>query len=161
MITYTAINTKTGQFYIGSSKNYCGYMNRIGNHHAGSTYNEFRKHLQADPESFIWEHSEDESDDREFEASLLEIYVGNKWCYNRRKEDRFNTETGRDANHNRVDVSRTLETRKKMSDSAFRTSEIKSETMTRIVNTVKPCPNCGKPMNPGNLSQHLRRGKCV
>jgi len=160
MLTYTATNTKTGEFYIGSAKNYCHFMNRKGNHHVGHAYNKFREDLQANPLDFIWDYSEDDLDDRSFEAALLEIYVGNRFCYNLSKRPAGccgDPETvyrgGRKTPH-------TEETRAKMSASALKTSDIKSKTMTKMVTSKEPCPHCGKLMNPGNLKQHLRAMTC-
>lgn len=39
------------------------------------------------------------------------------------------------------------------------TEKQKSAARTAQLKT-KPCPNCGREMNPGNLSQHLRSRKC-
>lgn len=161
MLTYTATNTKTGEFYIGSAKDYCHFMNRKGNHHIGHAYSKFRQDLQANPHDFIWDYSEDDLDDRSFEGALLEIYVDSKFCYNRCKNpDGFDTETARRANLLIKDRSRSEETRAKMSASAFKTSGIKSKTMTKMVISKEPCPHCGKLMNPGNLKQHLRAMTC-
>jgi hypothetical protein len=131
-------------------------MARKGTHHTlapGRGHTQFQKDLQSDPLAFKWEWSEDEREDRNTEKSLLSLYEGSPYLYNvgegnweRRKEPRS---------------PHTEETKQKMSESAFKTSEVKSKTLTKIVTSTQPCPHCGKLMNPGNLSQHLRRGKCV
>ena len=167
MITYTATNTKTGKFYIGSTKDYCNYVNRQGNHHVGNPYNEFRQDLQANPLDFIWEYSEDSLEDRDFEASLLEIYVGSKWCYNSRKEDRFSSETASLANKARTNTARSEETRAKMSASASRLEanpphkkEAQREAMRRTSLNKQPCPQCGMMLGPGNLVKHIKGTRC-
>ena len=167
MITYTATNTKTGKFYIGSAKNYCHYMNRRGNHHIGKPYNDFRKELQKDPHSFNWEWSEDETDNRDLEASLLALYVGSPWCYNTSKSvfGVGDPDLCR-INGLRRGYTHSEETKAKISAKATENNnrpEVKQaqkEAATRI-NAVKvSCPHCGLTTNPGNLTQHLNRGKC-
>jgi hypothetical protein len=167
MITYTATNTKTGMFYIGSAKDYCNYMNRKGNHHVGNPYGRFRKELQKDPLAFKWDYSEDDGDKRDFEASLLEIYVGNEWCYNLRKEDRFTTKTGKSANASRKDTSRSKECREKMRESALKPSaqpphkkEAQRRAMRETSLNKSPCPNCGMMLGPGNMSKHRNGKRC-
>ena len=167
MITYTATNTRTGKFYIGSSKDYCHYINRQGNHHVGNPYNEFRKDLQANPLDFIWEYSEDSLDDRDFESSLLEIYVGSKWCYNSRKEDRLTSETASLANKARTNTARSEETRARMSASASRPEanpphkkEAQRKCGKALQATKSPCPDCGMMLAPGNMVKHIKGTRC-
>jgi hypothetical protein len=167
MITYTATNIKTGKFYIGSAKDYCNYMNRKGNHHVGKPYSDFRKDLQADPLAFKWEYSEDDNDNRDFEAALLQIYVGNKWCYNLRKEDRLTSETARAANKARTNTARSEDCRRKMSESALKPEAnpphkkaAQREAMRKTSLNKKPCPQCGMLMNVGNLTKHLKGTRC-
>ena len=167
MITYTATNTRTGKFYIGSTQDYCNYMNRKGNHHVGKPYNEFRLDLQANPLDFIWEYSEDDSEGRDFESSLLNIYVGSKWCYNLRKEDRLTSKTGSLANKARTHTARSEECRRKMSESAKRPEanpphkkEAQREAMRRTSLNKQPCPQCGMMLGPGNLTKHLKGTRC-
>jgi hypothetical protein len=168
MITYTATNTKTGKFYIGSAKDYCNYMNRKGNHHVGKPYNDFRKELQAYPHSFTWEYSEDESGTRDFEESLLHLYVGSKWCYNKSKNskgcagDSETTYRG-----GKTGMTHSEETRIKMSASASRPEanpphkkEAQREAMRRTSLNKKPCPQCGMMLGPGNLTKHLKGTRC-
>jgi len=136
-------------------------MNRVGNHHVGDAYNEFRKDLQSDPLSFTWDYSEDTSEKRDFEESLLSLYVGSKWCYNATKNPYgFDKEMAQKANAAIKDRSRSDTTRDKMRQSALRTSAKRSEVMSRVATTKEPCPHCGKLMNPGNLKQHLRAQTC-
>lgn len=167
MITYTATNTRTGKFYIGSTKDYCNYMNRKGNHHVGTPYSGFRQDLQANPLDFIWDYSEDDSEDRNFESSLLDIYVGSKWCYNLRKEDRFAPETGSLANKARVNTARSEECRRRMSESAKRPEaqpphkkEAQRKCGKALQATKQPCPQCGMMLAPGNMTKHLKGTRC-
>ena len=156
MITYTATNTKTGQFYIGSAKNYCRYMARMGAHHnmaPGRGYTQFQKDLQADPLSFKWEWSEDDRDDRSTEKSLIELYSGSPYLYN--------VGEGKWEGRNLPRKPRSEETKRKISESNKKHSKQKAKTMSKMVNSKQPCPHCGKLMNPGNLTQHLRAGTCI
>jgi hypothetical protein len=168
MITYTATNQKTGQFYIGSAKTYCHYMNRKGNHHVGKPYNEFRQHLQANPLNFVWDWSEDELDERDFEESLLNLYVGTKFCYNESTSTGgFNREMAQKANSMIKDRSRSLETRAKMSESARKPSanpphkkKAQAEACRKTALNKSPCPDCGMMLSPGNLAKHLKGTRC-
>ena len=169
MITYTATNTKTGKFYIGSAKDYCNYMNRRGNHHMrrGRSAGQFQKDLQADPLAFKWEWSEDGLTNRDFEASLLALYVGTPWCYNQSVSvTGLDSEISRRGGASRRGYTHSEETKAKISAKATENNnrpEVKQaqkEAATRI-NAVKvSCPHCGLTTNPGNLTQHLNRGKC-
>ena len=155
MITYTATNTKTGQFYIGSAKSYCRYMARVGTHHnlrPGRGYTQFHKDLQSDPLAFKWEWSEDELTNRSTEKSLITLYRGSPFLYN---VGEGNWE-GRNLPRN----PRSEETKRKISESNKKHSKQKAKTMSKMVNSKKPCPCCGKLMNPGNLTQHLRAKTC-
>ena len=164
MITYTATNTQTGQFYIGSAKDYCHYMNRKGNHHVGKPYSDFRKDLQANPLLFVWDYSEDNLDTRDFEESLLNLYVGSKWCYNITTTNGFDKNTAQKANAAIKDRSRSEETRRKIGEGNRNPSEEKRAALRKSLSSTnskkQPCPTCGKLMNVGNLTQHIRRGKC-
>jgi len=158
VLTYKATNTKTGRYYIGSAKSYCHYMNRVGNHHIRIDKRQFLIDLQADPKAFVWEIlREDALETREYEYALLQKHVGDPLCYNKSKS---NGSLGPGIAPRGTGWTHPEETKQKMSESAFKTSEIKSETMTKMVTSTEPCPHCGKLMNPGNLTQHLRRGKC-
>ena len=165
MLTYTATNTKTGKFYIGSAKNYSYYMNRKGNHHIGKPYNDFRKDLQKDPLAFEWDYSEDDLITRDFEESLLAIYVGSEWCYNISKKaggccgDSETVYRG-----GKTGMTQSEETRRKIGEGNRNPSPEKrkrqSEAVTATNSKLKPCPDCGKLMNSGNLTQHIRRQTC-
>ncbi len=166
MITYTATNTKTGRFYIGSARSYNHYVARIGQHHINEAYSDFRKDLQADPLSFEWDYSEDDLDSPDFEEALLAIYCGSPWCYNISPYANGSVpgraQRGTGWNHSK-------ETRSKMSNSAKRPEAQpahKKEAQSRAVSETnakkQPCPCCGKLMNVGNLARHLKspRNQC-
>ena len=155
MITYTATNTKTGQFYIGSAKSYCRYMSRIGYHHtrAANTrgYSNFHRDLQADPLSFKWEYVEDNLDTRDLEKSLIAKHLGSPLFYNIGEGRHNNHPTG--WNH-------TAETKQKQREAALKDRDRRSKQLSKVSNTKEPCPHCGKLMNPGNLTQHIRAQTC-
>ena len=165
MITYTATNVKTGRFYIGSAKDYCNYLNRMGNHHVGKPYNDFRKELQADPHAFKWEYSGDGLDTRDFEESLLHLYVGSKWCYNKSKTskgcvgDPETTYRG-----GKTGMTQSEETRQKIGEGNRNPSAEKrkrqSEGVSKTNSKKQPCPQCGMLMNVGNLTKHLKGTRC-
>ena len=156
MITYIATNTKTGKFYIGSAKSYCRYMARIGQHHIhapGSRgYSDFHKDLQADPLSFKWEYTEDGLETRDWEKSLIAVYLGSPFCYN--------IGEGRWEGRHLPRAGHSEETKQKMRLSALKDSARRSNQLSTVVNKKEPCPHCGKLMNPGNLKQHLRAQTC-
>ncbi len=153
MIIYTATNTKTGKFYIGSAKNYCRYMARVGTHHISKCGYPFQTDLQADPGSFKWEWFEDGRNDRNTEQSLIDCFWGSPFLYNiGSKYER--TDKHRGWNHS----DKTIQ---KMRETALKTSSKRSATLSKVVNTKEPCPHCGKLMNPGNLKQHLRAQTCL
>lgn len=82
MITHRAINTSNGKFYIGSSKSWETFEKRKRTH---LTYGEafrFQKALRANPDMFIWETYEDESDEPILEQALLDVWFGKEQCYN-------------------------------------------------------------------------------
>ena len=71
------------------------------------------------------------------------------------------------SNSMRVNTSRSGECRAKQSESHvedwktnLRRLEIVSSTMTETNKKLHECPTCGKLMNIGNLSQHIRRNNC-
>jgi hypothetical protein len=163
MITYTATNTKTGQFYIGSAKSYCHYMARIGSHHTRKPnargYTAFQRDLQADPFSFVWEWSEDDLDDRSTEKSLIALYEGSKYLYN----------VGEGNWERRHDPRKphTTETKNKMRAAALRPEAnpahkkaAQSRAVTATNSKKQPCPQCGMLMNVGNLTKHLKGTRC-
>ena len=161
MITYTATNIKTGQFYIGSALTYCHYMSRIGTHHTvrpGRGYTQFQKDLQADPLAFKWEWSEDDRDDRSTEKSLISLYQGSPYLYNvgegrydNRRSGWQHTEEAKKAQSekNKLSYEQNPERREKVRKSVAITNARKVE-----------CPHCGLITNPGNLTKHLKGTRC-
>ena len=131
-------------------------MARIGHHHvtaAGSRgHSQFHKDLQEDPLSFKWEYSEDDLDTRDWEKSLIAIYLDSPFCYN--------IGEGRWEGRHLPRAGHSEETIQKMKKSALKDSARRSEQLSKVVNTKEPCPHCGKLMNPGNLKQHLRAQTC-
>ena len=79
MITYRAINTKNGKFYIGSTTD---FERRKGSHLRCKNNYPFQKALQKDPEAFVWEVAEDDSDEPLLEQALLDMWFGTEQCYN-------------------------------------------------------------------------------
>jgi hypothetical protein len=79
MITYLARNTRNGKFYIGSTKN---FINRKKEHLANKGNFPFHRALRANPDNFEWEVFEDESEGRELEQALLDMFFGTEMCYN-------------------------------------------------------------------------------
>lgn len=162
MLTYKATNTKTGRYYIGSAGSYCLYMNRIGNHHVRRDSSEFQKDLQNDPRSFIWEIlKEDNLNERLYEYELLQQHVGDPLCYNKSKSN------GGGFGGRAKGYTHTTDTKVKQSESQtenWKDNSQRRETVsTKMAETnskLEPCPDCGKLMNAGNLSQHIRRQTC-
>ena len=77
------------------------------------------------------------------------------------------TQCARRANAARKNTARSPECRSKMSLSALKPSAQpahKKAAQSRAVSATnakkEPCPHCGKLMNIGNLTQHLRRKTC-
>ena len=160
MITYTATNTKTGKFYIGSALNYCRYMTRVGTHHdlkpGSKGYTQFQRDLQADPLAFKWEWSEDELDTREWESTLIKLYKDSPFLYNQGVGRHVTPNYGRPHSEDTkvrigeaVKAAQTPELKQKQKDTAAVTNAKKVS-----------CPHCGLTTNPGNLTQHINRGKC-
>ncbi len=79
MITYTATNTRTGQFYIGSTFN---FKKRQKEHLSSRDPYPFQRALRKNPEDFVWEWSEDDLEEPVFEQALLDLFFGTKFCYN-------------------------------------------------------------------------------
>jgi hypothetical protein len=82
MITYRAINKTNGRFYIGSTKD---IKRRKRDHRKSRANTPFQLDYRENPENFEWEVYEDESDGRELEEALLEMYAGTELCYNASK----------------------------------------------------------------------------
>ena len=79
MDTYKATNTTNGKFYIGSSTNF----ERRKQQHLDSTESyPFQNALRKNPEAFEWEVWQDDSENRELEQALLDIWFGKEQCYN-------------------------------------------------------------------------------
>ncbi len=165
MITYTATNIETGRFYIGSARTYCHYMNRVGNHHIRKSPNsQFHKDLQESPLNFKWEYIEDDLITRDAEYQLLQIHVGDPLCYNKSKTNGAIAGVAQRG----VGWNHTDSTILKMSESALRPEAqpphkkaAQSKAVSETNAKKQPCPHCGKLMNIGNLTQHLRRRTCL
>ena len=79
MDTYKATNTINGKFYIGSSTNF----ERRKQQHLDSTESyPFQNALRKNPEAFEWEVWHDDSENRELEQALLDMWFGKEQCYN-------------------------------------------------------------------------------
>jgi hypothetical protein len=79
MQTYIARNTRNGKFYIGSTKNF----NVRKKAHLGNQGNfPFHRDLRKNHNDFEWEVFEDDSEERELEQALLDMFFGKKMCYN-------------------------------------------------------------------------------
>jgi hypothetical protein len=161
MLTYTATNTKTGQFYIGSALNYCRYMARVGAHHTmipGRGYTQFQKDLQEDPLAFKWEWSEDDKDDRSTERSLIALFTGSEFLYNVGEGNYENRRTG---------WKHTEEAKKAQSEKNKQNYQNNPDRRERVRQSVTKtnsrrveCPHCGLITNPGNLTKHLKGTRC-
>ncbi len=79
MITYLAINTKNGKFYIGSTSN---FLDRKRTHLSSNLNHPFQNALRKDSSSFVWEVYEDNSEDPVLEQALLDQWYGKEQCYN-------------------------------------------------------------------------------
>ena len=78
MITYIATNTTNGKFYVGSTKN---FEKRKEGHLKQCDF-PFQRALRKNPEAFVWETWEDDSDEPVLEQALLDIWFGKGQCYN-------------------------------------------------------------------------------
>ncbi len=79
MITYTATNIRTGQFYIGSTTN---FQKRQKEHLSCKKPYPFQRALRKRPLDFVWEWVEDDKDEPELEQFLLDLFWGTPLCYN-------------------------------------------------------------------------------
>ena len=79
MITYTATNTRTGQFYIGSTIN---FKKRQQDHLFSKAPFPFQSALRKNPDEWEWDFVEDDREDRELEQFLLDLFWGTKGCLN-------------------------------------------------------------------------------
>ncbi len=164
MITYTATNTETGKFYIGSALDYGRYLQRVASHHnvkpTQRGYTQFQKDLQQNPHSFKWEWSEDDRDDRSTEESLIQCFSDSPFLYNVGMGNYERTEKHRGWTH-------TEETRRKQSEKNKENYENNPERRERVRQKMREtnsrrvtCEHCGKTTNPGNYSRYHKDGKC-
>lgn len=79
MITYIARNTLNGKFYIGSTVN---FQERKASHLRSKDNYPFQNALRKNPEAFEWEIYTDDSEGRELEQALLDMFFGREMCYN-------------------------------------------------------------------------------
>lgn len=79
MDTYIARNTLNGKFYIGSTKN---FETRKKEHSTSNKSLPFQNALRKNPEAFEWEIHTDDSENRELEQALLDMFFGTEMCYN-------------------------------------------------------------------------------
>jgi len=79
MDTYKATNTLNGKFYIGSTVN---FAERKKSHLASKENYPFQNSLRTNPEIFEWEVWTDDSENRELEQALLDMWFGREQCYN-------------------------------------------------------------------------------
>jgi len=79
MQTYIATNTRTGKFYIGSTVN---FEQRKWQHHKHASELPFHRALRKNPDEFEWEVFDDDSEGRELEQALLDMFFGKEMCYN-------------------------------------------------------------------------------
>ena len=161
MITYTATNTKTGQFYIGSAKNYCRYMARKGTHHVfaeGRGFTNFQRDLQEDPQSFIWEWSDDGREDRNTEKDLIALYRDSKYLYNVGEGRGGGNKLGN--RHSEDTIAKMSASAKNAKAQPAHKKEAQREAMRRTSLNKQPCPQCGMMMGPGNLVKHIKGTRC-
>jgi group I intron endonuclease len=79
MITYRAINTSNGKFYIGSTND----LDRRKKEHLKSKGNyPFQNALRNNPDLFEWEFVEDECEEPVLEQAMLDMWYGKEQCYN-------------------------------------------------------------------------------
>ena len=79
MDTYKSTNTKNGNFYIGSTKD---FETRKKGHLKSKENYPFQNALRKDPDAFIWEVWSDDSDEPFLEQALLDMWFGKGCCYN-------------------------------------------------------------------------------
>jgi len=79
MITYKATNTRNGKFYIGSTVD---FEKRKRQHTRCRRNTPFHNSLRKNPDDFVWEFTEDESNEPELEQALLDMWYGKEQCYN-------------------------------------------------------------------------------
>lgn len=161
MILYTATNTKTGRFYIGSAASVKHYIARRRYHlTVNNSKWEFHRDLQENPADWVWETSE--IADRSEEEAMLALYVGSKYCYNKSSRADGSGFGGRPKGYEHK-----ISTREKQSDSQRQNWEDNEERKALVRDQMKktnakkqPCPQCGMLMNVGNLTKHLKGTRC-
>lgn len=79
MDTYRATNTRTGKFYIGSSKN---FEARKRSHLNSRENYPFQNALRKNPAEWEWEVWSDECDEPILEQALLDMWFGTEQCLN-------------------------------------------------------------------------------
>lgn len=79
MNTYISRNTLNGKFYIGSTTN---FQERKAAHLRSKESYPFQNALRKNPEAFEWEVYTDDSENRELEQALLDMFFGTEMCYN-------------------------------------------------------------------------------
>ena len=79
MDTYISRNTSNGKFYIGSAKD---FEARKKEHLSSINNYPFQNALRKAPEAFEWEVFTDDSENRELEQALLDMFFGTEMCYN-------------------------------------------------------------------------------
>lgn len=80
MITYRAVNTKNGRWYVGSTVD---FARRKREHLKSKAKSPFYNALRRDPGAFRWEIlEEDDRDDRLAEELILGAWFGSPYCYN-------------------------------------------------------------------------------
>jgi group I intron endonuclease len=79
MDTYKVTNTINGKFYIGSTVN---FQERKAAHLRSKENYPFQNALRANPDAFEWEVWSDDSENRELEQALLDMWFGKEQCYN-------------------------------------------------------------------------------
>jgi hypothetical protein len=82
MITYRAINTTNGRFYIGSSRSVETFEKRKRSHLNYGEALHFQRELRKNPDVFIWETFEDDFEEPVLEQALLDMWFGKQQCYN-------------------------------------------------------------------------------
>jgi hypothetical protein len=161
MILYTATNTKTGRFYIGSAASVKHYIARRRYHlTVNNSKWEFHRDLQENPADWVWETSE--ITDRSEEEAMLALYVGSKYCYNKSSRADGSGFGGRPKGYEHK-----ISTREKQSDSQRQNWEdnegrkaLVRDQMKKTNSKKQPCPQCGMLMNVGNLTKHLKGTRC-
>ena len=85
MITYKCTNTTNGKFYIGSAKDLIAYGKRKKSHLKDKLPYPFQRSLQANPDVYVWEYTEDSYGEPVLEQALLDMWFGKDQCYNLNK----------------------------------------------------------------------------